>query len=466
LVEEKKLSQENLKQIINTSKSEDVLKQMLEHQVLRGDTQQEIIKKCDSEILKDLFWNQKLTRDSIERAIERGEQLNTLIQHEKERFDERLISKLIDKGVNLHEAYEQLTLTSKNIDKAIEKGIELESLVSNQSLEEHHFDKLIDLEQHLSLLLTKENVIEEQKERIYGILSAKYGYEGKREGKILSKIPPEIDVVQFLEIYNDAVNQKIKDNPLEEIVGVYPFPLHNKWSEIKDLVEKDGYHFREDNVTYVYKGNDKQRLGKFLSKKNPDLMKFLTTVTDEEKHKALFPTDFNPSDYEFVISNDPSDIAIRSTSMKHVQIDKCEAIGHQFGWPINRKHYSKYGCGWCDDIKANNLVAYLRHKDKPDEWYARAAIRWCNRKDDGLPDVFVEQIYTKKGEMREMMKETIEGILTEQGFNPGFYWNKGTVKCVTPYKFSGYVDSDSVQSGSHDYLSLLVSEKQTKEESE
>jgi hypothetical protein len=455
--EKKNLSQDNLIKVIDTNKSSTIMNQMLINQNLQGPAQQLIIEKRDVKVLKDLFQNQEMTQSSISKAIERGEELPSLIFRNKTRFNEKLISKLIKHGVSLHEGYEHLSLTSKNIDEAIDKGIELENLISNQPIEEHHIERLIDLEQHLSLLLEKPAITQQQKERIYNILYAKYGFTGKREGKVLSHVPPEIDIIEFLEVYNTAIENKIKDDPLKVLVGV--FPLKDKFSELRQLVEDNKYEFKDGIVTYIYSGDKKIRLGRFLERqKRPDLLKLLTTLDDNAKKQAFFPQDFDPMDYELVISNDPQDIAIRSTGMRYVQDPKCESIGNlSYGGGIkkgNKKGITGAKNGWRDDIMYNNLVAILKHK-KTGEWHARAAIRWCNREDDGLPDALVEHIYTKDLKKQNMTETTIFDILNKNGFTG----RKGTVKCITPYKFTGYVDSDFSQSGKMDQLILEIGER-------
>lgn len=435
---------------------QSILQDMFEHQKMTGNIKDFIIKNASEEVLTELYYRQSLTTSNIQNAIDRGIGIKNLITRKKEYFNETNISKLIENGVALHEAYEHLDLTPKNITEAIARGDELENLISNNTLEPEHIDRLIEEGNHLSLLLNQVNITDAQTERINTIFYEKYGFTGKREGKLLGKIDRTIPPEEMFEVLNKAIENKMKNHPLKSVVGTYN--VRDQWSEIKDVVEKNGYEFRNKNVKYVYNEKRKQKLGGFLKKnKRMDLVQLLTTVTNEDKKKALF-SDFDPRKYEVVLSDDPEDIAIRSAGMKHVQSAKCEAPGHSHGGGIVRgdglKHVTGSKNGWRDDIKANNLVAILKDKETG-EWHARAAIRWCNREDDGLPDAFVEKVYTQDQRKANIFRKTILDVLNEKGFTG----RKGPVKCITEYPFSGYVDSDTGQSGKKDQIVLNVADR-------
>jgi hypothetical protein len=140
---------------------------------------------------------------------------------------------------------------------------------------------------------------------------------------------------------------------------------------------------------------------------------------------------------EIVISNDPIDIAGKSTGRDWTS---CETIGGDWGWPPN--------CGWCDDIKANNLIAYIRKVGNKEQWLGRKMIRWCIRSDDHQPDVLAEKYYSswENAKYRPIMEYTLSNILRDKGYSG----KPGNVSCVTPYGYSGYLDSaDSAKVRDH-----------------
>lgn len=441
--------------------ADDIIKTITRHQELKKQHISKLIPISNKENLLEIFQEYSLSEENIQDVITRGDELNQLFLRQANNITEKNISFIIEKGIMLHEAYEHLKLTSKNIDEALAQGEELENLISNQTLDEHHIDYLIGRNMHLSLLLNQQNITESQKERIYSIFEKKYGFSGRREGKVLSRVPPEANIYEFIEVFNNAVNNKIKEEPLKELVGTYP--LVDPFNELREFVKEQGFEFRDGNVTHVYSGNVKRKLGKFLRDRGRlDLMDILTRVSDEDKREAFFPGEFDPMDYELVISDDPEDMAIRSTAMGHVQTAKCESIGHpSYGGGVKKRDgtigLTGKRSGWRDDIVNNNLVAILKHKETG-EWHARAVIRWCNREDDGLPDAIVETIYTKDNKKRNITSETIYNILNEKGFTG----KKGPFKCVTEYKFTGYVDQDSAQSGKFDQIVYKIDERPKK----
>jgi len=241
-------------------------------------------------------------------------------------------------------------------------------------------------------------------------------------------------------------------------------------------------------------------------------------------------TDITPEErgnLEIVITNDPNSIAAKGAGTKrnedhpelvppvsggHVHIKTgCETVKTgPFGWKewskaqLAGKEAGDGGCGWCDDIKNNNVIAILQHKGTPTffpddagpldpktgrhgewhetfknskgeqermtpskKWYARAMIRWCVREDNKKVDAILETVYggepvckchgkapkTEKdsstrgyvAKYREIFESTVTNILRENGFTAKRGRDIDGHPCKTPYHFTGYADKATMQ---------------------
>ncbi len=386
------------------------------------------------------YKDNELYPSNIERLVEYGFGLDKL--YKKFKLNDKAVAKAIERGEHLHELYQNQKVSRENISKAIERGESLAELVNPR-----HPTKWI-YNEHVKLILDKlrkgedipkivlDNICQNTphlKSEYRSELMKHLNYTQEDMDKIKGTgifeycTPDNFDRVKGA--VEDAVRTRIDDAPLKELVGTYDLKV-DPWQPIKDWVEENGYYFKGKNLKHVYHMVDgderKRKLGSILIDKEPDLYK-KWQVLMSQKAKS------EPDDsVEIVISDEPLDIVAKSTGQPW---ESCEKIGWSYGDP------GLDGCGFCSDIRANNLIAYIKRKDEKGEynWLGRCVLRWCNREDDKKPDVFIEKYYRHPydGEKyRKPFLSNLKNIIRKKGFSA----NYGRVICNTPYKFEGYVD--------------------------
>lgn len=367
------------------------------------------------------LYRHEMTGENIYSAIKHGEYLNILYTYNK--LTPKQVDLALDMEKNLHELYEHQNLTAKQRRRAIEIGEDIDNLWTYHKDEftKKDIDRLIEKRKILNTLQKSPLVSDEQKERILEIRGI--------SPEVLSKSPflravHSTLIPEAKEIYDYAVTNRIKEHPLKPLVGVYEVPK-TPWVEIIDALEKEGWVVK--NEQFAYKGKSKKKIGRLLSfvdderlKKKYQILRSQNTPLPEKIEEIMIE-----------ISDDPDDMAMKSTGQYW---ESCETATHSAGGGEDLKGPH---IGWRDDIIANNVIAYLKIKgeDKP---RARTIIRWCNREDDGLPDAFVEAATSHKRDVkyRDIIKDNVIDILRRKGYT-GI---SGPVKCVTPYKYTGYVD--------------------------
>ena len=404
-----KLPNKKISQAIEKGKELWIL---YEHQKL---TPQQIDKAIEKgKNLWALYTYQKLTPQQIDKAIEKGEGLWALYTYQK--LPPQQIDKAIEKGEHLWKLYEYQKLTPQQIDKAIEKGEELDILFSYQKPSPKQIQYAIDHNIALEFLYSSPLTTKEQKAQILQKLGVKLTPE-QMESPLWRAVPPT-KILKAVKAFNKSIENKIKENPLKDLTGVYPIKA-STFTEIRDYLNKRNYYIKGEDLDYAYyidkQGIERKiRIGKLL-KNEPELLKRYTRLKQFGKPKE---------NLEIVISQNPEDIARKSTGQRWTS---CETIGGSYGFPPK--------CGWCDDIKANNLIAYIREKDNP-KWIGRVMIRWCIRKDDEKPDAVVERYYGNH-KYADILRNNLINILREKGYSAIF----GNVLCKTPYNYTGYIDS-------------------------
>lgn len=406
---------------INKILDKGVKTSVLVREKLNDFTQNNFNKAIEKEISLNEIYRYDLNRENINKAIEKEKHLNILYSHQELTDDQ--IANAMNKGKNLHELYEHQHLDHKHIEKALEIGEEIDNLWTyhKTKFKEKDIDMLIDKKQLLHILQKSSLVSNEQKLRILEILGV--SKEVVSKSKFLREVPPDL-IPRAKEILDEAKASRLKEHPLEPAIGEYEIPK-TPWQEIIERVEKEGWDVK--NEKFAYKGTIKKKIGGLLSTwKEDDLLKKYQIIRSQ--HTPI------PEDYEDLyieISDDPEDIAMKSTGQKWTS---CETVCHGAG---GGEHLKGNHNGWRDDIQFNNLIAYIKRK-KEKKPLARCMIRWCHREDDGLPDAFVEDAKSAKedAKYRQIIKKNVIDILQKKGFSA----IKGPVKCVTPYDFTGYVD--------------------------
>jgi len=183
---------------------------------------------------------------------------------------------------------------------------------------------------------------------------------------------------------------------------------------IADEVGKGGGKLVEGDYSYIHrKDGSKVKLGRFLKKVDVDLAKDYARYKQQIKYQR--------GRMLLHISQNPEDILAKSTGQDWTT---CETVGGAF---------SK---GIFDDIKANNAIAYLTPEGKPDKWLGRRMVRWCVREDDDKPDAVIERYYGDPN-YADVTYRKLQELLRDKHFS-GL---SGSVACVTPYEYGGYVDS-------------------------
>lgn len=182
---------------------------------------------------------------------------------------------------------------------------------------------------------------------------------------------------------------------------------------IAEEVGKSGNQLEEGDYTYVHrKDGSKVKLGRFLRKIDENLAR------DYARHKQQIK--YRREGLMLHISQNPEDILAKSTGQGWTS---CETVGREFAGGI------------FDDIKANNAIAYLTVEGKPNKWLGRRMIRWCIREDDEKPDAVIENYYGDQN-YSDTTYRKLQEILQKHGFSGV----TGSVACVTPYTYRGYVD--------------------------
>ena len=379
-----------------------------------------------------LYRHQKLTPLQIERAISRGSFFHSLYTYQD--IDSPQIDMAIARGKELDYLYECQKITPSQIDKAIKKGEYLDVLFSYQTPSLDQIQYAIDNDIALEFLYTSPLTSEKQKRDILKKLNISVPEEILELAVWRNVLPTNI--VEAVGILNESIANKIDRAPIDDLVGVYP--VATPLNLIKLKVADKGYHVKEGDFDYAYyidkSGREKKtKIGRILSE-NPKLMADYGEAKPSlkivyEETKTLTPLSEN---LEIVISNNPIDVAGKSTGKGWTS---CETISPkaQWGWPPN--------CGWCDDVKANNLVAYMRRVGET-EWIGRNIIRWCIREDDNRPDAFIEKYYGNIDDpnfplYQWIMRHNLKKIVRDRGYSGML----GDTLCKTPYNFSGWVDA-------------------------
>jgi len=441
-------------------------------------------------------------------------------------FTPQELDRIIDNGLIDAEFLEYQKMSSGQVDKFINNYIEgFGMLFSYQKLSPSQIDKVISkigllsqdkdaaesLKSDVNMLYSSESLSTSQRERLTKTLSPLLNIpEYIISSPLWAKVNPSI-VTEMWEKYKIAVEKKLPENPLANLVGEYPVsikPTEKALSQpIEEFLKQGKFYTKKGDTNYAYYLDDKGKekivsIGKVLSKsKKDDLLKeYSKSRQSETKY----------SDIKLVISQTPDDVASKSTGHGWTS---CETIGGQYGGGEGS------ACGWADDIKANNAIAYLVGPDG--KWIGRSMIRWCNREkvvteaegndyfvkelnkiniDDSDTKIFLkrkvntdDETYTwsnlkKDYEMfiagsrtadtvgqyqqiiklidkmsqnpdavveryygnptySDVLKNNANKILREKGYSGVF----GKTPCTTPYKYSGFVDS-----GNKDYTGHIT----------
>ena len=340
----------------------------------------------------------------------------------------------------LHKLYEFLQLSPEQIDKALKIGYSVDQLFRYQkNLEPRHIDYAIRNNINLDNLVTSDRITREQRL----VILEKMGFTKKDLAELgdilhhpLWKYVSPRRLMEAVRNYKQAVKEKTEDNPLRSLVGVYPKNEH-PIEPIIMFLKKKRMHLKKGDIKYAYYIDHnnierKIRLGKLLKRDRQLYTSWLHMM-----QYGVPP--FEKTDVEIMLSNKPEDVAAKSTGwnangMFH---GSCETIGSSYGWGKS--------CGWCDDIKANNLIAVVK---KPGEnrnrWLGRSMIRWCIRHDDKKPDAIIEKYYGD-GKYRPLLQSRVKNILESHGFSATA---QGEVSCETPYSYTGYIDTPGRRSPS------------------
>ena len=410
----------------------------------------------EGEYIYDLYDHQKLTPSQINGAINRGIHLSNLYKHQM--LTPSQIYMAIDKGAELYHLYHYQKLTTPQIDWAIEIGEDLEIIYEYQKLTPLQIDGVIEIGENIGILFTYQTPLpshvqhaidgnialdflylspltsKEQKKSILKKLNIPTT-ERLLESEVWRSVPPR-DLFEAVNIFNKSIADKIDRSPINDLVGIYP--VTTPFGLIKLEFADKGYYIKEGDFDYGYYidkiGREKKRKIGGILKKNPKLLAEYgeskpSLKSVYEKTKLFTPLSEN---LEIVISNNPIDVAGKSTGKAWTS---CETISltAEWGWPPK--------CGWCDDVKANNLIAYIRRVGET-EWVGRNMIRWCIREDDNRPDVLIEKYY---GDIEDanfplyqwIMRNNLKKIVRSKGYSGTL----GGTLCKTPYNFTGFVDS-------------------------
>lgn len=398
--------------------------------------------------LFDLYSYQTFSSTQIDKAIEIGALLDTLLRRFK--FTPVQISTMMARELYLGSLYTFQKLQSSQIDEALEIGEELYMLYEYQQLMPSQIDRALDIDKFVDILLSYQKQIT-SKHINYAIrneISLDFLYtsplttpkqkveileklgievpESVIKSKLWSQVSPKI-VMEAIKQFDEAIKSKMKESPIYELVGTYEVSdIHNAWNRIKSFLNTKSMVTKENDYRFAYyTGKDmkekKIKIGRVLKDK-PDLLKEFSKI-----RQFGAPEEAN---LEIKISIDPEHIAMKSTSQTWTS---CETIGAMCGLGEE--------CGWCDDIIANNLIAYIKFKDR-ESWLGRVMIRWCIREDDELPDAVIEHYYGRPAHKDILISQLITTLRSK-----GFTGILGDKSCLTTYDYSGYVDSGIKQNG-------------------
>lgn len=393
--------------------------------------------------LQDLYIHQTLYPEHIDYALRKGVSLGVLFRQQNllpeqkdyvfEHMDDD--DALIDLVVNTDLIPEQITrvietkndelvkaiykyqkLDSKQIGVAMKKGVELSTLFKYQRMPSRYIERAIEEGVNLEQYLHSGDITRNQKMKILKKLNIDLPYE--LFDSDIWKDVREDKLGWAIEQYVEAIKDKMKESPLKRLVGTYETAILSSELIEKFLVEKE-MTLKEGDFKYAYYvdkdgAERKMKVGRLL-RDDPALVKM---------HMTLMQSGKPDPDVEIVISIDPEDIAGKGMNLEK---ETCEAIGGPYGIGSS--------CGWCDDIKANNLIGYIKKKKEKGKWIGRCMIRWCIRKDTGKSDAVLE-LYYGKPRYRDMLVNNLVHILREKGFSAC----GGDISCTTPYTYSGFVD--------------------------
>ena len=436
-----KLSPEQIDRAIERGEALDEFYVLYGHQKLSPEQIDRAIEK--GKALGNLYECQKLSPEQIGRAIEKGEYLYALYWYQKLSLEQ--IDRAIEKGEELRYLYENQKLSPEQIDRAIEKGKYLDILFSYQQILPEQIDRAIDIGAGLEFLYTSPLTSDEQKKAILKKLNIAIPEE-LLESPLWKGVLPT-DLMKAVRIFNESISNKIDMAPVDDLVGVYS--VDNPFDIIKLKLADKGYYMKEGDFDYGYyvdkSGREKKtKIGRII-RDYPELVAGYGEVKPDlksvcEKTGSLAPLSEN---LEIVISNNPVDVAGKSTGKAWTS---CETISSSagYGWPPN--------CGWCDDVTANNLIAYIKRVGEP-EWVGRNIIRWCIREDDKRPDVIIEKYYGEVSDPnRPLYRWIMEYNLNKIVRGKGYSGTSGDVACKTPYTFTGYLDSADTAKYENGYI--------------
>lgn len=316
----------------------------------------------------------------------------------------------------LNALYGEQKLSPKQVNVAIERGDQLGVLFEHQKMSSRHIDRAIEAGVDLEQYLASDGVSKKQKMAILKRLDIDLPYDFFDSA--MWKDVPERRLSIAIEQYVASIKKKMRESPLKELVGTYETAILSS-KLIEEFLKEKKMGLKEGDLKYAYyvdkDGTErKMKVGKLLRDK-PELVKM---------HSSLLQSGVPDRDVEIVISIDPEDIAGKGMNLEK---GTCESIGGMYGYGAT--------CGWCDDIKANNLIAYIKRKKDEGKWLGRCMIRWCIREDSNKPDAVLE-LYYGKPRYRDMLVNNLVHILREKGFSALC----GDISCVTPYTYTGYVD--------------------------
>jgi hypothetical protein len=344
----------------------------------------------------------------------------------------------------LHEYYEHVQLSPEQIDKALELGLSINQLFSYQkNLEDRHIEYAIKNNIALDMLFTSSRISEDRRKQILRKMMKEEDWDRlERAGikvdvfnsPLWSSVSPRI-LVSALGQYSAAINDKRDELPFQNVVGVYDVK-EMPFEKIKGIVTQKKMFMKPGDMKYAYyidkDGREqKVRVGRILQKTGDQELLKQYGVVQQSLVDSSIRTKFGEvtSDVEVVISTDPEDITRKSTGQNWTS---CETVGADYGW--------RNQCGWCDDIKANNAIAFIR-KHGAQKWLGRVMVRWCQRRYKASPsepvdvDAAIEHYYGDPRYKDILVKRT-QNILQNHGFSA----REGNTPCRTPYEYTGYLD--------------------------
>jgi hypothetical protein len=401
----------------------------------------------------------KFTNFNFKNAIQVHAELDNLYTCQKN-LPSDIIDRALEEGISLHELYEHQKLNSNQLFRALAMKQELPQLYAYQiqHFTSAHFDLLIPVaDENLLYKMYTDTALklsDEQREQVAKKISDELGMVIPPASIVHTRLSPKF-WKEFEEKKQRSINERLKERPLVPVLGVYPLSIMNPWQDIIDIMDDKGYMVSDDGKYAVSKADPKKhvRIGKILFRElkteHHPLMKKYKTLMSQKIRPFHYTTNALPKDIienlEIVISDDPNDIAAKGTGHQNIG-EGCETVqSGSYGWIEwtkeeleGKKTPPHHGCGWCDDIKNNNAIAFIRNKTEKNprkKWLDRTVIRWCLREDDKKPDAIIETIYGQE-KYKPMLKQVLTDILNKHGFTGE---TDGHI-CTTPYKYTGYAD--------------------------